>query len=143
MHQLPQAHVAGEAVLEGEQADLHLGPVTAPAGQPEPFMLAQPDRVGRLRAAVEVARHGRINLEHSRWSWLASAAADRVIRLSTDIDKLAIEAEADRLSGVYLRVMLLAQAQRMDLLDAGRIAVTKGLVGAADWALVREALNSR
>ena len=63
--------------------------------------------------------------------------------MSTDIDRLAVEAEADRLSGVYLRVMLLAQAQRIDLLDAGRIAVAKGLVRAADWALVREALTER
>ena len=53
------------------------------------------------------------------------------------------EAEADRLSGVYLRVLLLAQAQRIDLLDAGRIAAAKGLIAAADWALVREAISER
>ena len=63
--------------------------------------------------------------------------------MSTDIDRLAIEAEADRLSGVYLRVLLLAQAQRIVLLDAGRVAVAKGLIAAADWALVREALTGR
>ena len=32
-----------------------------------------------------------------------------------DVDKLAIEAEADRLSGVYIRVMMLARAKRVDL----------------------------
>ena len=63
--------------------------------------------------------------------------------MSTDIDRLAIEAEADRLSGVYLRIMLLAQAQRMDLLDAGRIAVAKGLISVVDWVLVREAISGR
>jgi hypothetical protein len=36
--------------------------------------------------------------------------------MSVDLDKLAAEAEADRLSGVYVRVMMLAQAQRTDFL---------------------------
>ena len=49
-----------------------------------------------------------------------------------DLDKLAIEAEADRLSGVFLRVKMLAQAQRTDRATAGRDAVAKGLVSAAD-----------
>ena len=60
-----------------------------------------------------------------------------------DLDKLAIEAEADRLSGVFLRVKMLAQAQRTDLATAGRDAAAKGLVSAADWALVEEALAGR
>ena len=60
-----------------------------------------------------------------------------------DLDKLAIEAEADRLSGVFLRVEMLAQAQRTDLATAGRDAVAKGLVSAADWVLVEEALAGR
>ena len=42
-----------------------------------------------------------------------------------------------------LRVLLLAQAQRVDLLDAGRVAVAKGLIAAADWALVRVAVSER
>ena len=63
--------------------------------------------------------------------------------MGADLDRLALEAEADRLSGVYLRIMLLAQAQRMDLLDAGRIAVAKGLISAVDWVLVREAISGR
>ena len=60
-----------------------------------------------------------------------------------DLDKLAIEAEADRLSGVFLWVKMLAQAQRTDLATAGRVAVAKGLVSAADWALIEEALAVR
>lgn len=63
--------------------------------------------------------------------------------MSVDLDKAAIEAEADRLSGVYLRVRMLAQAQRIDVLDAGREAVAKGLVTAEDWELVRAALTER
>ena len=60
-----------------------------------------------------------------------------------DLDKLAIGAEADRLSRVYIRVMLLARAQRMDFLQAGRDAVAKGLVSAADWRMLREAMGGR
>jgi hypothetical protein len=63
--------------------------------------------------------------------------------MGADLDRLALEAEADRLSGVYLRVMLLARAQRMEILQAGREAVAKGVVSAADWALVREAIGGR
>ena len=54
-----------------------------------------------------------------------------------------MEAEANRLSGVYLRIRMLAQARRIDVLDAGRDAVAKGLVSAADWALVRAAITER
>jgi hypothetical protein len=60
-----------------------------------------------------------------------------------DVDKLAIEAEADRLSGVYIRVMMLARAKRVDLMQAGRDAVAKGLISSADWELVREAVGGR
>ena len=60
-----------------------------------------------------------------------------------DVDKLAIEAEADRLSGVYIRVMMLARAKRVDLMQAGRDAVAKGLISTADWELVREAVGGR
>lgn len=59
----------------------------------------------------------------------------------TDLDKLAAEAEADRLSGVYVRVMMLAQAQRIDLIEAGREAVAKGLVSAGDWQMLCEAMG--
>ena len=60
-----------------------------------------------------------------------------------DLDKLAAEAEADRLSRIYQRIMLLARAQRMDFLQAGRDAVAKGLVSAADWLMLREAMGGR
>ena len=53
--------------------------------------------------------------------------------MSTDLNKLAVDAEADRLSGVYIRVVMLARAERIDLLQAGRNAIAKGLVSAADW----------
>jgi hypothetical protein len=35
-------------------------------------------------------------------------------------------AEADRLSGIYIRITMLVRAQRIDLLQAGRDAVAKG-----------------
>ena len=57
----------------------------------------------------------------------------------TDLDKLAAEAEADRLSGVYVRITMLARAQRVDFLEAG----AKGLVSAADWATVHKAVGGR
>jgi hypothetical protein len=63
--------------------------------------------------------------------------------MSADPDKLGIAAEADRLSGVYLRIRLLAQAQGVDVIAAGRDAVAKGIVAAADWELVREAITER
>jgi hypothetical protein len=63
--------------------------------------------------------------------------------MSADLDKLAVEAEADRLSGVYVRITMLARAQRTDFLQAGREAVAKGLVSAADWLMLREAMGGR
>jgi hypothetical protein len=63
--------------------------------------------------------------------------------MRTDLDKLAVEAEADRLSGVYIRVMMLARAQRLDFLQAGREAVAKGLISAADWLMLCEAMGGR
>ena len=63
--------------------------------------------------------------------------------MGNDFDKLAIEAEADRLSGVYLRVLMLAKAQRMEFEAAGREAVAKGLVDAADWLTIQAAIGGR
>lgn len=60
-----------------------------------------------------------------------------------DLDKLAIEAEADRLSGIYIRVVMLAQARRVDFIEAGREAVSNGAISAADWVMVREAVGGR
>jgi hypothetical protein len=53
----------------------------------------------------------------------------------------AIEAEADRLCGVFLRVRLLAQKRGLDLPTAGAEAVREGLVAPQDWDLVREAIR--
>jgi hypothetical protein len=61
--------------------------------------------------------------------------------VSTELDRLAIEAEADRLAGIFEQIRLLAQAQRLSFIQAGRDAVAKGLITASDWALVREALG--
>ncbi|TDH58811.1 hypothetical protein E2C06_30555 [Dankookia rubra] len=61
--------------------------------------------------------------------------------MSTDLDKLVVKAEADRLNGIYVRILVLAQAQRIDFIQAGREAVAKGLVSAADWLMVREAVD--
>ena len=63
--------------------------------------------------------------------------------MSTDLNKLAVEAEADRLSGAYIRIMMLARAQRIDFLQAGPEAVAKGLVSEGDWSMVREAIGGR
>ena len=63
--------------------------------------------------------------------------------MPANLDKLAVEAEADRLSGVYIRIVMLAQAQRIEFIEAGRDEVAKGLVSAADWVMVREAIGGR
>jgi hypothetical protein len=63
--------------------------------------------------------------------------------MRTDLDKLAAEAEADRLSEVYQRITMLARAQRIDFIQAGREAVAKGMVSAADWLMLRDALGGR
>jgi len=61
----------------------------------------------------------------------------------TDLDILAAEAEADRLSRIYVQITMLARAQRIDLLQAGREAVAKGLVSTADWLMLREAMGGQ
>ena len=46
--------------------------------------------------------------------------------MRTNHNKLAIEAEADRLAGVYLRVVMLAQARRIEYdLAAGKSTATE------------------
>lgn len=62
-----------------------------------------------------------------------------------DLDQRAIEAEADRLCGVYLqvKVKVMAQAQRIEILQAGREAVAKGLISADERDVVREAVGGR
>jgi len=61
--------------------------------------------------------------------------------VSADLDKLAVEAEADRLSGIYVKVVMLAKARQVDFDAAGREAVAAGLVAALDWDLLREAVG--
>ena len=63
--------------------------------------------------------------------------------MSNNPSKAAIEAEVDRLGGVYLRVRMLAQALRIDVMQAGEEAAAKGLISTKDWALVRKAINER
>ena len=58
-----------------------------------------------------------------------------------DPDKLDLEAKAARLSGIYLRVWMLARAQHIDILQAGKEAVAKGLIRAKDWELLRRAIH--
>jgi hypothetical protein len=54
-----------------------------------------------------------------------------------ELDQTAIEAEADRLFGVLLRIRLLAQARCIDFQKAGEEAVRVGLVTQADWRIVQ------
>ena len=54
-----------------------------------------------------------------------------------------MDAEADRLCDVFLRIRLLAQKRGLDLLAAGAEAVREGLVAPQDWELVREAIQDR
>jgi hypothetical protein len=52
--------------------------------------------------------------------------------VSTELDRLAIEAEADRLASIFEQVRLLAQAQRLSFIQAVRDTVAKGLITASD-----------
>jgi hypothetical protein len=58
-----------------------------------------------------------------------------------DLHRAAIEAEADRLFGVYLRIRALAQRRGLDFLAAGAWAARNGMETAEDWDLVREAVG--
>ena len=60
--------------------------------------------------------------------------------MSSDLDRLAVE--ADRLAAVYLRIKLLAQAQKVTFDAAGWEAATKGVVTVADWVTIREAIRA-
>jgi hypothetical protein len=65
--------------------------------------------------------------------------------MDSDFDRLTIEeeAEAERLSGVFVRILLLAKASQLEFEAAGRAAVAKGEVAAADWTIIREATGGR
>jgi hypothetical protein len=55
-----------------------------------------------------------------------------------DIDRAAIEAEADRLLAVFIRIRVLSQTRKLDFTEAGLEAVRNGLVSEEDWAVIRE-----
>lgn len=55
-----------------------------------------------------------------------------------DIHQQAIEAEADRLLGVFIRIRMLAQSQHIEFAQAGEDAVRKGLVTEADWLVIKQ-----
>lgn len=58
-----------------------------------------------------------------------------------DQQRQATEAEAARVSGVYMKVTIMAQKQKRDLVAVGREAVEKGVIEAPDWQLVEEAIS--
>ena len=60
-----------------------------------------------------------------------------------DPQRQAIEDEAARLSGVYVKIKVLAQKRRIGFVEAGRAAAAEGLVSLEDWALIREAVEGR
>ena len=60
-----------------------------------------------------------------------------------DPRRAAIDAETERLRGVFLRVRLLAQARGLDIPTAGDAAVREGLVEPKDWALIHEAIRDQ
>ena len=53
-------------------------------------------------------------------------------------ERQALEAEADRLFGAYIRVTMLCQKRRLGFLEGGAEAVAGGVISAADWDLIRE-----
>ena len=55
-----------------------------------------------------------------------------------DMHQQAIEAEADRLLGVFIRIRMLAQFQRIEFALAGEDAVRKGLVTEVDWLVIKQ-----
>ncbi|MFK4045793.1 hypothetical protein ACI2KH_12610 [Roseomonas mucosa] len=57
-------------------------------------------------------------------------------------ERQALEAEADRLLGVYIRITLIARRQKVGLLEAGAEAVERGVASAEDWSLIREMANA-
>ncbi len=56
-------------------------------------------------------------------------------------ERQALEAEADRLFGAYIRVTMLCQKRQLGFLEGGAEAVAGGVISAADWDLIREMAN--
>ena len=55
-----------------------------------------------------------------------------------DTHQAIIEAEADRLFAVFIRIRLLAQTRGVQFAQAGAQAVAEGMVDEADWPLIRQ-----
>ena len=60
------------------------------------------------------------------------------LRSGMDVNRIAIEAEADRLFAVFIRIRLLAQTRGIDFEQAGAQAVHEGMVSEGDWLLIRQ-----
>jgi hypothetical protein len=55
-----------------------------------------------------------------------------------DPHRAAVEAEADRLFGVFIRIKTLAQSRRISFDLAGEEAVRNGLISEADWLTIKQ-----
>ncbi len=74
---------------------------------------------------------------------MARSAARGATLAAVDPRQAAVDAEADRLLGLYIRVRLLAQTRGLDILTAGAVAVREGMVAEADWRAIREAIEGK
>jgi len=99
------------------------------------FVRPAPDCGG----ARPLARSGR---SPQRAETLPLAVKNRSVT-RPDPQRQAIEDAAARLSGVYLKIKVLAQKRRIGFAEAGRAAAAEGLVSLEDWALIREAVEGR
>lgn len=71
---------------------------------------------------------------HGDWT----GAIDVLYAFAMDTQQAAIEAEADRLFAVFIRIRLLAQTRSIEFALAGQQAVRDGMVAEADWRLIRQ-----
>ena len=87
-----------------------------------------------------VGEHAAPHRRLARWQGGAPAVSvDRAV--SQNLERVAFEAEVDRLLGGYLRIRLLAQSCKVEFETAGHEAAANGLVTPADWAMVRKAIT--
>jgi hypothetical protein len=54
----------------------------------------------------------------------------------------AAEAEAERPTGVFLRVRMLARERGLDVFAAAAVAMREGLVAEEDWRVLRRAIGN-
>ena len=57
-------------------------------------------------------------------------------------ERQALEAEADRLLGQFIRISMIAKKERIGFLEAGSVAIERGIVSEADWDLIRQMADS-